>query len=84
MHVAIFVRHGLRGKGKVVLRLYRDAVRGIPPMLRKRRVIQAKRRIGAFAFMRCMTWRFYDADYLSSAIRSLFAGKSGRNTDTTS
>jgi hypothetical protein len=53
-------------------------------MLRKRRVIQAKRRIGAFAFMRCMTGRFYDADYLSSAIRSLFARKSGRNTDTTS
>lgn|SRR5690348_2368409 len=84
MHAAIFVRHGLGGKGKVVLRLYRDAMRGIPAMLRKRRVIQAKRRIGRFAFMRCMTWRFYDADYLSSAIRSLFAGKSGRNTDTTS
>ncbi len=73
MHVAIFVRHGLGGKGKVVLRLYRDAVRGIPAMLRKRRAIQAKRKIGALAFMRCMTWRFYDADYLSQSLRQVFA-----------
>jgi hypothetical protein len=78
MHVAIFVRHGLGGKGKVLLRLYRDAGRGIPAMLRKRRVIQAKRRIGAFAFMRRMTWRFYDADYLFSAIRQFFAGADGK------
>ena len=78
MHVAIFVRHALGGKGKVVLRLYRDAVRGIPGMLRKRRVIQAKRRIGALVFMRCMTWRFYDADYLSAAVQRIFAGVTGK------
>jgi GT2 family glycosyltransferase len=77
MHVAIFVRHGLGGKGKVVLRLYRDAVRGVPAMLRKRRVIQAKRKISAFAFMRCMTWRFYDSDYLWSAIRQIFTRAAG-------
>ncbi len=47
MYTAIAFRHGLGGKGRVVYRLYRDAFRGVPGMLRKRRVIQSRRKIGA-------------------------------------
>ncbi len=78
MHVAIALRHGLGGSGRVVLRLYRDAMLGLPAMWRKRRTIQSGRKIGAWKFLRYMTPRFYDADYLSSAIRGLFR-KSARD-----
>ena len=77
MHVAIAVRHSLRGKGRVVLKLYRDAMRGLPAMLRKRRTIQSRRTIGAIAFLRYVTPRFYDADYLSAAFRDLFSRSRG-------
>lgn len=80
MHIAIVLRHGLGGKAKVVMRLYRDALRGIPSMVRKRRMIQASRRIGSFAFLRYMTPRFYDADYLSSAIRQIFTRAAGKTS----
>lgn len=78
MHVAIAVRHSLLGKVRVVARLYRDAFRGVPAALRKRRMIQAHRVIGAGTFLRYMTPRLYDADYLWAALRSLFSRKSGQ------
>jgi hypothetical protein len=56
----------------VVLRLYRDAIRGLPAMWRKRRTIQSRRKIGTRKFLQYMTPRFYDADYLVAAIRGVF------------
>jgi GT2 family glycosyltransferase len=76
MHVAIFVRHGLGGKGRVVWRLYRDALRGLPAMWSKRRTIQSRRKVSSREFLRYVTPRFYDADHLSATIRRLFAIKS--------
>jgi len=76
MHVAIAIRHGLGGKIRVVWRLYRDAFRGLPAMWKKRRRIQSHRKIGPREFLRHITPRFYDADYMSAAIRQLFATKS--------
>ena len=73
MHAGIVLRHGLKGKWSVLRSLYVDAWRGLPAMWRKRRLIQARRRIGARAFLRRLTFRFYDADYLSAAVRDLFA-----------
>jgi len=72
MHVAIAIRHGLGGKGRVVLRLYRDALRGLPAMCGKRRTIQSRRKIGTGEFLRYITPRFYDDGYLFAAIRRLF------------
>ena len=79
LHVAIAIRHSLRGKGSVIARLYRDALLGLTGALRKRRRIQASRTIRAITFLRHMTPRFYDADYLSAALRSLFSGNPGRS-----
>ncbi|HEX7914838.1 glycosyltransferase family 2 protein [Rudaea sp.] len=76
LHIAIAVRHSLRGKARVVFRLYRDAFRGMPVMLRKRRMIQSRKAIRSSAFVRYMTPRFYDADYISGAIRELFSRSS--------
>jgi GT2 family glycosyltransferase len=81
IHAGIVVRHGLKGKFKVLYSLYRDAVRGVPRMLRKRRAIQACRRIGSRAFLAFLTPRVYDADYLSAAVRDLFVHPVRRSDD---
>lgn len=74
LHVGVMLRHGLRGKWRVVLRLYRDALLGIFRMWKKRRRIQASRRIGARAFGARISARFYDQGYLRNALRELWAG----------
>ena len=81
MHFAIAIRHSLRGKARVVMRLYRDAFLGLPGALRKRRQIQSRRVVGAGTFLRYMTPRFYDADYLLAAIRSLFTRNPGQTRE---
>lgn len=78
MHIAIALRHSLRGKARVVWNLYRDALLGFGGALRKRRRIQARRSISSATFMKYMTPRFYDADYLMAAIRDLFTRKTQR------
>ncbi len=79
MHIAIALRHGLGGKCRVVWRLYRDAMRGLPAMFGKRRTIQSRRKIGAWKFLHYITPRFYDADYLLAAIRGVFRNDSRGN-----
>ncbi|MEO8671241.1 MAG: glycosyltransferase [Tahibacter sp.] len=74
IHIGIFIRHGLRGKWRVVLRLYRDALFGLPRMWRKRKRIQASRRISNADFAAHLSTRFYDRGYLSSALRELWSG----------
>jgi GT2 family glycosyltransferase len=44
----------LRGQGRPILTAKRDAVRGLRPMLRDRRAIQAKRRVKTGALLRMM------------------------------
>ncbi|GMV28091.1 MAG: hypothetical protein AMXMBFR59_02160 [Rhodanobacteraceae bacterium] len=78
IHVGIVLRHGLRGKARVVFRLYRDALRGSPRMLRLRRRIQRSRRIGAREFARRVSRRFYDRGYVRNALRDLWAALRGR------
>ena len=58
LHVAIWIRHLRRGKARVLWRLYRDAMRGIPEMRRKRAIIkiptcagQNIRELGGTAFL---------------------------------
>ena len=72
LHAAICVRHALRGKAAVVWRLYRDALRGMPAVMAKRRVVQRGRTIGAREFARYVTPRFYDRGYLRQSLGDLW------------
>ena len=72
MHAGIVLRHGLRGKFGVVFRLYRDALAGLPRMWRKRRRIQAQRRVAVAEFGARISPRFYDRGYLRNALRELW------------
>lgn len=73
IHGGIVLRHSLRGKARVVFRLYRDALAGLPGMVRKRRRVQQCRRIGAGEFARRISVRFYDKGYVRNALRDLWA-----------
>jgi len=72
LHVGIFIRHIARGRWRVVFRLYRDALAGLPRMWSKRRVIQGSRRVETDRFSQYITPRFYEAGYLRQAVRDLF------------
>ena len=72
LHIGICLRHLRRGRVRVLWRLYRDAVRGVPAMLRKRRRIRASRRVSAREFPRWVEPHFYERDYLRHAWRELF------------
>lgn len=71
LHVAIVVSHTLQGEAGTVLRLYRDAIHGLPRMWRKRRTIQSTRRVPIRAIWHLITPRFYEEAYLRAAIRRL-------------
>jgi hypothetical protein len=73
LHLGIVLRHSLRGKGRIIGRLYLDALRGLPNMWRKRRIIQNTRRIPARRFNDFITPRFYESAYLKRAWQELFA-----------
>ena len=72
MHAGIVLRHSLRGKAGVVFRLYRDALLGLPRMWRRRRGIQAGRKVPVAAFAARISPRFYDRGYLRNALRELW------------
>ena len=50
LHAAIWLRHLRRGRARVLWRLYRDAIKGIPAMRRKRAIVRASRRVPASEF----------------------------------
>lgn len=72
LHAGIVLRHGSGGRWKVLARLYRDALRGLPAMLRSRRAIQRTRVIGSRGVWRHVTPRFYERQYLREAWRQLW------------
>lgn len=71
LHAGIVLRHLLRGKLGITVRLYRDAIRGLPACWRKRRVIQASR-VSAVALDPFITPRFYEPEYVRQALRALW------------
>jgi len=75
LHIGIWLRHLRRGRGRVLWRLYRDALKGIPAMRRKRAVIRASRRVPAREFARWVQPRFYERDYVRRAWRELWRGR---------
>jgi GT2 family glycosyltransferase len=72
LHCGIVVRHLRRGRARVLWRLYRDALKGLPAMRRKRRVISAARRVAPSEFSSWVEPRFYERDYLRRAWRDLW------------
>jgi len=72
LHCGIVARHLRRGRMRVLWRLYCDAVRGVPAMLRKRKLIRATRRVPAREFARWVEPHFYERDYLRRAWRELW------------
>lgn len=72
MHAGILLRHALRGEGRTLLRLYRDAFTRLPAVLRQRHVIQRQCRIAPSTFARHVSPRFYDQGYVRDALRALF------------
>ena len=75
LHAGIWLRHLRRGRIRVLWRLYRDAIAGLPTMLRKRKRILAARRVAATEFARWVEPHFYQRTYLQRAWRQLFFGK---------
>jgi hypothetical protein len=75
LHIGICLRHLRRGRGRVLWRLYRDAIKGIPAMRKKRAVIYQMRRILPAEFAKCVEPTFYEPDYLRRAWRELWAAR---------
>ena len=72
LHAAIWLRHLRRGKARVLWRLYRDAIKGIPAMRKKRAVIKRTQRVPASEFSTWVEPHFYERGYLKRAWRELF------------
>jgi hypothetical protein len=72
LHAGICLRHLRRGRGRVLWRLYRDAIKGMPAMRKKRAVISQLRRVPASDFAKCVEPSFYEPDYLRRAWRELW------------
>ena len=72
LHAAIWVRHLRRGRVRVLWRLYRDAIKGIPAMRRKRAIVRASRRVPASEFAHWVTPKFYEGGYLRRAWSELW------------
>ncbi|MEO7103900.1 MAG: glycosyltransferase family 2 protein [Gemmatimonadaceae bacterium] len=72
LHCAICLRHLRRGRMRVLWRLYRDAIKGIPAMRRKRKIIRQTRRVPAKEFSLWVEPHFYERGYLRRALRELW------------
>jgi N-acetylglucosaminyl-diphospho-decaprenol L-rhamnosyltransferase len=72
LHGGIWLRHLRRGRARVLWQLYRDALKGFPAMLKKRRVIRATRRVPAREFRHWVEPRFYERGYVRRAWRELW------------
>lgn len=76
LHCGIVARHLRRDRARVLWRLYRDAIRGIPAMRHKRAIIRKTRRVPAAEFSTWVEPHFYERGYVRRAWRELWHGKS--------
>ena len=72
LHGGIILRHTLQGRWRTLLRLYRDALRELPRVLRQRRGVQASRRVSLAQFRAHVDPQFYEPAFLGAAVRDLF------------
>lgn len=71
LHVAILFRYAVKGKLRIVFRLYRDFLRGLPSMRCKRRIIAEQRRIPPQKIQHRISRLFYERGYVWGALRDL-------------
>ncbi len=72
LHGAILLRYTIKGKLGIVFRLYRDFLRGVLVMRRKRRLIQPQRQISLREAGQRISQQFYERGYLLGALRDLY------------
>ena len=72
LHVGIVVRHTLQGRFRTLLRLYWDAIAGLPAAVARRRAVQTSRRVTLKTFGTHIDRQFYETRFLQGAIRDLF------------
>ena len=72
LHAGIVLRHTRQGRWKTLVRLYRDAIVGLPAALGHRKTVQASRRVTLRDFQACIDRRFYENRFLKGAVRDLF------------
>lgn len=72
LHAAILLRYTVKGKLRIVYRLYRDFLRDLPVMCRKRRLLQQQRRVQLGEIAGMVSRQFYERDYVRDALRDLF------------
>ena len=75
LHCGIWLRHLRRGRMRVLWRLYRDSIKGLPAMRKKRALIRTMRRVPAREFATWVEPHFYERDYVRRAWRELWRGK---------
>jgi GT2 family glycosyltransferase len=71
LHGGIVLRHLLQGHWKTLFRLYRDALAGLPRVLRERKAVQGSRRVTGDEFRRHIDPRFYESRFLHGAVKDL-------------
>lgn len=63
------------GEWRLLYRIYRDAMLGLPRCWRQRRRIMAAKRIQGGRLMDVISDKFYETGYVAAAIRRIFSGK---------
>lgn len=76
-HGGVVLSNLRKGRWRTVARLYWHAVRGLPTMIRKRRVVRRARRVPASAWWSWVEPRLYEPSYLREAWRGLFRRRGG-------
>ena len=72
LHGGIVLRHTLQGRWRTLLRLYRDAIGGLPRVVQERQKVQSSRRISPGEFRSYIDRQFYETRFLEGAFRDLF------------
>ena len=72
LHAGIILRHTLQGRFITLVRLYRDAICGLPRVLAARKTVQRSRRVTLAQFRAHIDSHFYETRFLQGAIRDLF------------
>jgi len=63
------------GQWRLLYRIYRDAILGLPRCWNQRRKIMAAKRISGNQLMKVISDKFYEAGYIKSAIRRITFGR---------
>ncbi len=70
-HMAILLRHALKGKIRIIYCLYRDFLKGAPTMWRKRRRLQKQRLAPEPGIDLLINRDFYEPGYIRRSLREL-------------